>query len=189
MKTGLFFGSFDPIHTGHLIIANTVLNQLPLAQVWFVVSPHNPFKQTNTLLPAETRFNMVQAAIAGDDRLYASRAELNLPTPSYTINTLTYLDREYPAHEFYLLMGSDSYLQLPQWKGYEDLIRRNLVVYERPGFALPADIIPSKVSVIRSPLLNISATQIRELVRAGKSIRYLVPGVAQQQIENQSLYK
>lgn len=189
MKIGLFFGSFNPIHTGHLIIASTILNELPLEQVWFVVSPQNPLKENASLLPADKRFMIVAKAIEGDSRFLASDVEFNLPTPSYTIDTLQHLEKHYLKYHFYLVMGSDSYLQLEKWKGYKALAAKDIIVYERPGALMQQDSLPENVTLIKSPLLNISATEIRALVKAGKSIKYLVPEVVEQMIDNQSFYK
>lgn len=189
MKIGLFFGSFNPLHTGHLVIANTVLNELPLARIWFVVSPQNPLKENTSLLAAEKRKLLVEKAIAGDPRFIASDAEFSLPIPSYTIDTLHYLEKQCPEHHYYILMGSDSFLQLEKWKGYEALVRKDIIVYQRPGFLLKEDLLPENVIVIKSPLLDVSATTIRALIKAGKSIKYLVPETVEQEIDNQQLYK
>ena len=189
MKIGLFFGSFNPIHTGHLIIANTVLNQLSLSTIWFIVSPQNPLKLNSSLLAAEKRLELVGAAINNDHRFLASDVEFNLPIPSYTIDTLYYLEKHHPECTFYLVMGSDSFLELEKWKGYSALVQKNIVVYQRPDFPVTKESMATNIKVITSPLLAISATEIRALIKEDKSIRYLVPEIVMQLIENQSLYK
>lgn len=175
MKTGLYFGSFNPIHIGHLIIANHVLNNTDLKKIWFVVSPHNPLKESATLLEEYKRLNLVRTAIEDDYRLKASDIEFNLPRPSYTINTLTYLKEKYPETEFCIIMGSDSLQNIAKWKNYTQIIdNHEIIVYERPGFA--AEMSHPNIHILQhTPFINISATQIRELIKAGKSARYLLP--------------
>lgn len=188
MQIGLLFGSFNPIHTGHLIIANTVLNELPLTQIWFIVSPHNPLKKSADLLNAGIRLQLVKKAIADDKRMLASDVEFNLPLPSYTINTLSYLETAYPENKFYFILGSDSFQQLCKWKDYETIMQKNLVVYQRPGFII-SEINPDNITIVRSPLLEISATQIRALIKTDKSIRYLVPEIVREEIEKNNYYR
>ncbi|TWI82990.1 nicotinate-nucleotide adenylyltransferase [Lacibacter cauensis] len=189
MKTGLYFGSFNPIHTGHLIIAQHLLNETDLQQVWFVVSPQNPFKQQKTLLNEYDRLYLVNLAIQKTSGFKATDIEFNLPKPSYTIDTLTYLEEKYPQHEFVLIMGSDSLQNLDKWKNAETIMQNYPVyVYDRPGF--PADQPEIKqLTRLKAPLLEISATHIRELVQQGKSIRYLVPDEVLDEIEKSGYYK
>jgi len=189
MKVGLFFGSFNPIHTGHLIIANTVLNELPLTEVWFVVSPQNPLKKSPDLLDAAIRFQLTAKAIASDTRLKASDVEFNLPLPSYSIDTLTQLGKLHPENEFHLILGSDSFLSLDKWKGYKEILQMKLVVYQRPGYSVPEQSKASNITLLTSPLLEISATTIRQLIKNGKSIRYFVPDVVRAEIEKNNYYK
>jgi nicotinate-nucleotide adenylyltransferase len=182
MKIGLYFGSFNPIHTGHLIIANHVLNETDLQRVWFVVSPQNPFKPSSTLLKEYDRLHLVQKAIDPDDRLHASNIEFSLPRPSYTVQTLAYLAERYPSYEFSIVMGSDSFQNLPKWKNAEVIIQNYpILVYKRPGFEVD-NRFGARVTFMDAPLLEISATHIRELVQQGKSIRYLVPEVVEKEI-------
>jgi nicotinate-nucleotide adenylyltransferase len=189
MNIGLFFGSFNPIHTGHLIIASTALNNLPLSQVWFVVSPQNPLKKNQSLLAADKRLLLVQKATEDDSRFLVSDAEFNLPIPSYTIDTLNYFEKQYSEDTFYLIMGSDSFLQLPQWKSYKELSEKNIIVYQRPDYIIPETTLAANITLLKSPLLNISATSIRDLIKGGKNIKYLVPEKVQQLIEQGNLYK
>jgi nicotinate-nucleotide adenylyltransferase len=188
MKIGLYFGSFNPIHSGHLIIANHVLNSTPLERLWFVVSPQNPFK-TNGLLNEYDRLHLVRTATEEDPRIKVSDIEFQLPRPSYTIDTLTYLHEKYPEHEFSIVMGSDSFQNLHKWKNAEIIISRYpLYIYRRPGFEVN-NIHGANISLVDAPLLQISATQIRELIRQGKSIRYMVPDKVREEIEKGGYYK
>lgn len=189
MKIGLYFGSFNPIHTGHLIIASHIINLGALEQVWFVVSPQNPLKPSNALLNEYQRLHLVRIAIDGEVKLRASDIEFHLPRPSYTIDTLTHLAEKYPQHQFTIIMGSDSMQNISKWKNYEILLRDyEILVYRRPGFE-PPQLNTARVTVLDAPLLQISATHIRELVKAGKSIRYLVPDVVKEEIEKGSYYR
>ena len=181
MKIGLYFGSFNPIHTGHLIIANHVLNVTDLKKIWFVVSPQNPFKPSHSLLNEFDRLHLVRVSIEEDDRLRAVDIEFSLPKPSYTATTLGYLSEKYTAHEFHVIMGSDSYQNLPKWKNSAYITTNYpIVVYQRPGFVVQNA--SGRVQLLEAPLLDISATHIRELVAQGKSIRYLVPKKAEEEI-------
>lgn len=189
MKIGLYFGSFNPVHIGHLIIASYIVNNTPLEQVWFVVSPQNPFKKSATLLNEYHRLHLVRIATEDNNQLKASDVEFKLPKPSYTIDTLTYLKEKYPQHTFSVVMGSDGLQNFEKWKNYETLIQNNqLVIYKRPGF----DITPiegADMQIVDAPMLEISATIIRRLVQEGKSIRYLVPDKVCEEIERNGYYK
>jgi nicotinate-nucleotide adenylyltransferase len=189
MKIGLYFGSFNPIHTGHLIIAQHILNETDLSQVWFVVSPQNPFKQQKQLLNEYDRLHLVNLAIQKSAPLKAIDIEFRLPKPSYTITTLTYLQEKYPQHSFSVIMGSDSLQNLDKWKNAEQIMENYpIYVYTRPGFP----IVPHQIKELHSltaPLLEISATHIRELIAKGKSIRFLVPDVVCDEIESVGYYK
>jgi nicotinate-nucleotide adenylyltransferase len=189
MKIGLYFGSFNPIHTGHLIIANHVLNETDLQRVWFVVSPQNPFKPSATLLNEYDRLHLVRLAVEPDDRLRASEIEFSLPKPSYTSHTLAYLTEKNPTHHFSIIMGSDSYQNLPKWKNADTIINHYpLLVYQRPGFQVEGALL-GKTIVLQAPLLEISATYIRESIQHGKSIRYLVPTAVEEEIARSNFYK
>ena len=189
MEIGLYFGSFNPVHIGHLIIANHVANNTSLNQVWFVVSPQNPFKPASSLLDEYNRLHMIKSAIDGENKLRASSVEFKLPKPSYTVDTLAYLKEKYPEHRFSLIMGSDGFQNLEKWKNYTVIIKNHpIYIYERPGFAVKempgADII-----VLSAPLLEISSTRIRDMVKEKKSIRFLVPDIVQEEIESNGYYK
>lgn len=188
MKIGLYFGSFNPIHTGHLIIASFVANNTLLEQVWFVISPQNPLKKSNSLLNEHHRKHLIDLCIEGEKKLKASNVEFNLPKPSYTIDTLTYLSEKYPQHHFSIIMGSDSFSNIKRWKNYEVLLKNYpIYIYERPGFGIPGNPGPN-MTILRGPLLEISSTRIREMVHLQKSIRYLVPDVVKEEIERRQYY-
>jgi len=189
MNIGLFFGSFNPIHNGHLIIVNHILNETDLDKIWFVISPLNPFKISESLLNEYDRFHLVQKAIEGDLRLKASDIEFTLPKPSYTIHTLTYLKEKYPEHVFTLIMGSDGFQNLDKWKNAE-LIARDytIIIYKRPGFDI-INKLNASILVLDAPLLSISATYIRKLIERGKSIKYLVPPAVEEEITSYGHFK
>ncbi|MGE5106971.1 MAG: nicotinate (nicotinamide) nucleotide adenylyltransferase [Sphingobacteriales bacterium] len=189
MRIALYFGSFNPIHNGHLIIANHVVQSTDAEQVWFIVSPQNPFKKSAGLLNEYQRLHLINLAIEGEKNLKASTIEFNLPKPSYTINTLAYLHEKHPEHNFVILLGSDSFQNITKWKN-ANLILKNypLYIYRRPGFEI-IDTYGGNVKIIDAPLLQISATHIRELVKSGKSIRYLVPDIVMEEILRGSYYK
>jgi len=189
MKVGLYFGSFNPIHIGHLIIASHVLNETDLQKLWFVLSPQNPFKHSATLLNEFDRLHLVQKAVEGDDRLRASDIEFSLPKPSYTSHTLAYLKEKYPAYAFSIIMGSDSFQNLGKWKNAEAIIQHYpILVYERPGFPVN-NTLGASIHVVKAPLLEISATHIREAIQRGKSIKYLVPDSVEKEITTNRFYK
>lgn len=189
MKIALYFGSFNPIHIGHLIIANAVLNETDVAKIWIVVSPQNPFKRDEDLLDETIRLSLVQKAISGDSRLEASDVEFNLPTPSYTFRTLSHLKEAWPQNSFSLVMGSDSFFQLNEWKNFESIVSNHKIfVYRRPGFEINNNI-NADISILNAPLLDISSTDIRELIKGRKSIRYLVPENVRVEIEKNQYYK
>jgi len=189
MKTGLYFGSFNPVHIGHLIIASYIANNTPLDQVWFVVSPQNPFKPSATLLNEYHRLHLVRLATEDNNQLKVSDVEFKLPKPSYTIDTLTYLQEKYPQHEFSVIMGSDGLQNFEKWKNYGQLIKNySFIIYKRPGFEIHA-LEGANIVTVDAPLLEISSTTIRKLVKAGKSIRYLVPDKVMEEIEGNGYYK
>lgn len=189
MKIGLYFGSFNPIHTGHLIIANHILNEIDLQQIWLVVSPQNPFKHSSTLLNEYSRLHLVQIAVENDNRLRPSNIEFSLPKPSYTAHTLSYLTDKHPSYRFTIIMGSDSFQNLSKWKNAEAILTNYpILVYKRPNFEV-TNKLGANVIVLDAPLLDISATYIRECLEKGKSIKYLVPEIVEKEIDKSSFYK
>ena len=189
MKIGLYFGSFNPIHNGHLIIASYVANHTDIRQVWLVVSPQNPLKPSTVLLNEYDRLNLLQLATEDDPQLRASEVEFKLPRPSYTIDTMTYLEEKYPHHEFFIIMGSDSFQNIPKWKNYKILLEKYpIIIFQRPGKEV-VGVLPINTVIIKAPLLEISATAIRREIKEGRSIRYLVPEKVREEIEMAGYYK
>lgn len=188
-KVGLFFGSFNPIHIGHLIIANIMAENSDLKKVWFVVSPQNPFKPARSLLHEFDRFDMVRAAIHDNYRLEACDVEFNLPKPNYTIHTLVHLQERHPDKEFRIIMGEDNLESFRKWKNHEAILNNyGLYVYPRPGVQLSELKTHPNVNLVEAPLLDISATYIRDCVRNRKSIRYLVPAAVEEMIHAKGYY-
>ena len=189
MNIGLYFGSFNPIHIGHLIIANHVLNETSIEKIWFVVSPQNPFKESKSLLNEFDRLHLVRLATENDNRIKCSDIEFTLPKPSYTSNTLTFLSEKHPDHKFSIIMGSDSYQNLDKWKNFETIVDNyDIYVYKRKGHEIK-NLIGKKSFALTAPLIEISASQIRENIKKGKSIRYLVPEIVREEIETRKFYK
>jgi nicotinate-nucleotide adenylyltransferase len=190
MKIGLYFGSFNPIHIGHLIISEYVHNNTSVEQVWFVLSPQNPLKASKTLLNAYDRLHLLKLAIEDNPVFQASDVEFKLPLPSYTIDTLTYLSEKYPQHQFVVIMGSDSFQNINNWKNYELLLREyELIIYERPGFKVDTNVLGKHTLLQGAPLLEISATQIRNQLKMRKSIRYMLPAKVYQEIVENKYYQ
>ena len=175
-KTGLYFGSFNPIHNGHLIIAEQILENSDLKEIWFVVSPHNPLKERQTLLNDHQRLVMVKVAIDDNPAFRASDIEFNLPKPSYTIHTLVHLENKYPTHEFCLIIGSDNLNSITKWFNYEQLLNNyKLYVYPRPGYDGGEFKNHQNVVWVEAPLIEISSSYIRKSIAEGKQVRYLLP--------------
>ena len=189
MNIGLYFGSFNPIHIGHLIIADHVLSVSDVKQIWFVVSPHNPLKESSSLLNENHRLHLVQLAIDEQPKFKASNIEFKLPRPSYTIDTMTYLSEKYPQHQFSIIMGSDSIQNITKWKNYQTLLQHyKIIVYNRPGYNA-AIINHENISIVDAPLLDISSTHIRQKIKNKTSIRFLVPTEVREYIAANNYYK
>lgn len=188
MKVGLYFGSFNPIHTGHLIIANHIANHTEIEEVWFIVSPQNPFKNTASLLNEQHRLSLVKIAIDGEKKLKASNVEFKLPRPSYTADTLIYLCEKYPKNIFSIIMGSDGFQNIEKWKNYKYIINNyNILIYLRPSFEIKSTL-PKNIKIVDAPLLEISSTLIRKNIKENKSIRYLVPDEVMEEIKIKHYY-
>jgi len=189
VKTGLFFGSFNPVHVGHMIIANYMLNHTDLENVWLVISPHNPLKKKKTLARDYDRLYLVNLAIGDELRLKASDIEFGLQQPSYTIDTMTYLDEKYPDREFTLIMGGDNLANLHKWKNYEMLLEKyRIYIYRRPTCVVPELQNHPNVVITEAPLLEISSSYIRELLREKKSVKYLVPDKVHEYLNDYPIY-
>lgn len=190
MKTGLFFGSFNPIHVGHLMIAEYFLEFTDLDRVWFIVSPQNPFKQKSSLLDQRHRFYITNLAVEDNPKMKASNIEFDLPVPSYTIDTLVHLTERYPDKGFTLIMGSDNLNSFHKWKNYEKILEdHQLYVYPRRGFEESRFSEHPNVKLFPVPQIDISATFIRNSIKEGKSMRYFMPDPVLKYIDEMNFYK
>lgn len=189
MKIGLFFGSFNPIHMGHMIIANLMAETADLKKVWFIVSPQNPFKASKGLLHEHDRYDMVRAAIHDNYKLEVSDIEFHLPKPSYTIHTLVNLREKHPDKNFKIILGEDNLASFPKWMNHERILQDyGLYVYPRPN-AQPSELKRHpNVTMVEAPTLDISATFIRNCIRKGQSVRYLVPDPVEEMIRTKGFY-
>ena len=176
-KTGLFFGSFNPIHVGHLIIANHMVEHTDLDEVWFIISPQSPFKMKSSLLADHHRFALVNYAVEDNSKLWASNIEFNMPTPSYTTHTLAFLEEKYPMKDFSLIMGEDNIVNINKWKNYEVIINNyKIYVYPRPNTKESEfHSLENVIMVNDVPQMEISSSFIRRSIKEGKNVRYLLP--------------
>ena len=195
-KIGLYFGSFNPIHIGHMAIAGYMTEYAGLDQVWFVVSPHNPLKKKETLLADHQRLYMVNLAIGDNLKLKTSDIEFKLPVPSFTIDTLTYLKEKYPKNEFDLVMGEDNLYTLHKWKNVNELINRcTIYTYPRPDSLKPDSLLldqilsAADVKHVNAPLMDISGTFIRDGIKRGKDMSYFLPPAVWKYIREMHFYK
>jgi nicotinate-nucleotide adenylyltransferase len=190
MNVTLYFGSFNPVHTGHLIIANHLINFTETDEVWLVISPQSPFKKRKNLADSYDRLHLVELAIENDDKIKSCTIEFDLPVPNYTIDTLTYLQERHPDHNFSLVMGSDNIKSFHKWKNYEMLLEHySIYVYQRPGSITEQYNEHSNVHYLEGPLLDISSSFIRKLIKEGKSIRYMVSDKVFDYISESNMYK
>ncbi|MCF8275397.1 MAG: nicotinate-nucleotide adenylyltransferase [Flavobacteriales bacterium] len=189
-KVGLFFGSFNPIHVGHMIIADHVAINTELKEIWFVVSPHNPLKQKKSLLDGHHRLSLVRLATENDPRFKVSDIEFHLEQPSYTSVTLAYLKEKYPNVEFTLIMGGDNLASFSRWKNYESILENYpIVLYSRPDFDATEMLDRGRITVLDAPQMNISSSSIREQISAGHSVKYLMPAEAWEYLDEMNFYK
>jgi nicotinate-nucleotide adenylyltransferase len=195
-KIGLYFGSFNPVHIGHIAIAGYMTEFTDLDQVWFVVSPHNPLKKKETLLADHQRLYMAQLAIGENDSLKASDIEFKLPVPSFTIDTLAYLEEKYNKNEFCLVMGEDNLNTLHKWKNANELIRKYpIYVYPRSGSLKPSSplfnqlLLTAIIQRVNAPLIDISGTFIRDGIKKGKNMSYFLSPPVWKYIEEMHFYK
>ncbi|MFN5181735.1 MAG: nicotinate (nicotinamide) nucleotide adenylyltransferase [Bacteroidota bacterium] len=190
MVTGLFFGSFNPIHVGHLALANFFLAEELVKEVWFVVSPQNPLKEKSGLLDEKHRLQMVNVAIADFARMKASNIEFKMPQPSYTIDTLVRLSEKYPKKEFALIMGADNLQTFHKWKNYEEILKRyRLFVYPRQGFTGGKLKGHPSVNFTSAPIMELSSTQIRKWVREKKDVRFFMQKDSWEYMSEMNYYK
>ncbi len=189
-KTGLFFGSFNPIHIGHMILAEFMVEHTPLVDVWFIVSPQNPLKEKQTLLADHHRLAMVNIAVEDDSRMRSSNIEFKMPQPSFTIDTLTYLGEKYPDRQFILLGGTDILPSFHKWKNYQELLRQyEIYIYNRPHYDPGEYRNHPSITFYDAPLIEISASFIRDSIRKGKDVRYMLPEKVYRYIREMHFYE
>ncbi len=200
MKIGLYFGSFNPIHIGHLIIANHIIQFSDLNEIWFVVSPHNPLKEKSTLLTDYHRLALVNEAIKDNDLFRASDIEFKMEQPSYTVKTLVALKEKFPYHDFSLIMGEDNVHTMDKWYNYEYILENySIWVYPRAYDSLsqvkdvktPKKVVnhPSIHWIKDAPTMNISSSHVRRLIREGKNVKYLLPNAVWKYIDEMGFYQ
>ena len=192
-KIGLFFGSFNPIHIGHLILANYILENTDMDELWFVVSPQNPFKEKKSLLKDHNRLDMVQLAVKNYPKMRASNVEFSLPQPSYSIDTLTYLKEKYPDYRFALIMGEDNLKTLPKWKNAQTLIENyQIIVYPRLSEDSEEEKkmpLHANISLIKALIIELSATEIRRMLKEGKNVRPMLPPEVFEYLDGSNFYR
>lgn len=190
MKTGLFFGSFNPIHIGHMALANYFVEYTNLNQLWFVISPHNPLKNKESLLNDQLRLEMVELAIGKDARFNICDIEFRMPKPSFTIDTLTYLSEKHPKREFILLMGYDGLRTFHKWKNYEQIINQyHRYIYPRSNFDLTNFTEHKNITLLKdAPQIEISSSFIRNALKNGKNIRYFLNEKVYEFLDKKGLY-
>lgn len=188
-KIGLYFGSFNPIHIGHMMIANYMHEFTDIDKIWFVISPHNPLKEKKSLLADYHRLEMVHLALEEEYEMRAMDIEFKMPQPSYTIDTLTRLQEKYPQYEFVVLMGGDSLESIHKWKNYQSLLEQYQVyVYTRPGASI-AENLHTNIKIFQAPQMDISASFIRQSIKDKKNIRYFLPEKVWKYIKEMHFYE
>lgn len=190
MKIALYFGSFNPIHIGHMAIANYVLEFTEVDAVWFVISPQNPFKSKQAMLQDYHRLELVARAIGDKKGYHSSNIEFSMPKPSYTIDTITYLEEKYPDNEYYLIMGADNLNTFHKWKNADLLMQKvKMLVYPRPGIKMPDNYPESRVRSINAPMMEISSSFIREAIKNGKDVSFFLPKPVAEYIDEMNFYR
>lgn len=189
-KIGLFFGSFNPVHNGHLVIANYMLDHEELDQIWFIVSPQNPLKESERLANEQQRLEMMKLAVASEPRFIVSDVEFSMAKPSYTFRTLEALTQTYPEINFFLIIGSDNLEEFHLWKNHEQILNKyQILVYpRREDFNNPYADNPN-VKITRAPLIEVSSTQVRRLINDGSDVSNLIPARVQENIKANRLYE
>lgn len=186
LRTGIFSGSFNPVHIGHLALANWLCEFAGLDEVWFVITPHNPLKKKDELMDDRLRYKLVEASIAGYPKFRVSDIEFSLPQPTYTIDTLRALHRLYPEREFHFIMGADNWTSISCWKESETIINNYpILVYPRKGYEVKLDGNLPHIRYVEAPEIEISSTFIRESLRAGKDVRFFLPEAIRGMLHNQ----
>lgn len=190
MKVALFFGSFNPIHIGHVILANYIIENVDLEELWFVVSPQNPLKSKKTLLHDYDRYDMVEMAIKNYPKMKVSDIEFSMPRPSYTIDTLTYLYEKFPDYDFSLIMGEDNLASLPKWKNHEKLVDNHRIIvypraFEQKGIKKYEH---HNIQKITAPIIELSATEIRKMIKEHKNVRPMLPPEVFEYIDKKGFY-
>ena len=190
LKIGLYFGTFNPIHVGHMAIANYLVEFTSIDQLWFVVSPQNPHKKKQNLLNDYHRLEMVHRAVDNDNRFRVSNIEFSLPKPSYTIDTLAYLKDKFPEHHFKIIMGSDNLEKFHKWKNHQQIVDNyGLIIYPRPGFEPSEYQLPTETEIAKAPQMEISSTFIRKAIRAGKDVRHFLPQKTWEYLDEMNFYR
>lgn len=190
MKTGLFFGSFNPIHNGHMAIAEFIIENTDLDELWFVVSPMNPLKRKKTMLEDHHRLELVYKAIGDDPRFKISDIEFNMPKPSFTVDTLIYLSEKYPERVFELIMGSDNLMNFNRWKNHDTLIKNHKrIIYPRHGDSREEILQHENIEIVNAPRMEISSSFIREAISKGKKVKFFVPKAVWEYIDEMNFYK
>ncbi len=190
MHIGLFFGSFNPIHIGHMAIANYMVEFTDMEQLWFVVSPQNPLKEKKTLLGQNQRLYMVNVAVEDFSKFKSSSIEFDLPQPSYTVNTLAHLKEKYPQHTFSLIIGQDNLVTFDKWKNHEEILKQfKLFVYPRPNCGKSNFDLHPNVVFTEAPMMDISSTFIRNAIKEKKDIRFYLPEKAWEYVDSMNFYK
>ena len=189
-KVGLLFGSFNPLHVGHMILANYFVEETDLEEIWFVVSPQNPFKESKNLLSELHRYAIIDRTIDCDSRFKVSNIEFDMPRPSYTIDTLAVLTEKYPQHQFSLIMGSDNLQHFHKWKNAEVIMEHyRLLVYPQKGFDVPQQYQGGQVVVVDAPEVELSASYIRNAIKVGKDVSWFMPDGGRQYVQEMNFYK
>lgn len=189
-KVGIYSGSFNPIHHGHVMLANYLVEFSDLDELWFVVSPQNPLKKKEDLLDDDERLKMLQLALDDDSRFHVCDIEMHLPTPSYTINTLTALSEQYPDYEFVFICGMDSLQNFPNWREYQKILDNySLLVFPRAGYDGGDLVNYPSVTVLPTPIIEISSTFIRDCVKNGKDVRHFMPLEAWKYMIDEGFYR
>jgi len=190
MQIGLFFGSFNPIHVGHLVLANYMLEYTGMEEIWFVVSPHNPLKEKSSLLNQNQRLLMVNLAIEDHPKMRSSSIEFDLPQPSYTINTLVHLKEKYPQHRFSLILGQDNLKSFGKWKNYAEILKNYAIyIYPRPNSEPSEFDAHPHVHLTQAPVIDVSSTFIRQAIKDKKDVRFFLPHKVWEEIDVMNLYQ